>query len=121
MLTSTTLPGCAPVTSTGPTIEYGPFGYRCRSGSRSAKLIPNFASFPQCVQVFGYRTVSPGAITATGLAAGSRYPERTVAGVDSTVYVLATDRRFPSAQVNRLMKSSAVPATSAHPPSMTSE
>ena len=72
MLTSITSPGCAPATSTGPTIEYGPCGYRCRSGSRSAKLIPNFASFPQCVHVFGYRTVSPGWITATGGAVGSR-------------------------------------------------
>jgi hypothetical protein len=53
MLTSITSPGCAPVTSTGPSIEYGPCGYRCRSGYRSAKLIPNLASFPQCVQVFG--------------------------------------------------------------------
>src|SRR5580692_1376345 len=90
MLTSMTSPGCAPVTSTGPSIEYGPCGYSCRSGSRSAKLIPNLASFPQCVQVLGYWTVSPGWITATGLALGSRYPERTVSGVDWTMYVLAT-------------------------------
>jgi hypothetical protein len=72
MLTSITSPGSAPATSTGPSIEYGPCGYRCRSGSRSAKLMPNFASFPQWVQVLGYRTVSPGTTVATGLAAGSR-------------------------------------------------
>jgi hypothetical protein len=92
MLHSITSPGSAPVTSTGPSIEYGPCGYQCRSGSRSAKLIPNFASFPQCVQVLGYRTMSPDAITATGLAVGSRYPERTVSAVDSTTCVLAMNR-----------------------------
>ena len=88
MLHSTTSPGSAPTTSTGPSIEYGPFGYRCRSGSRSANVIPNFASLPQCVQVLGYRTVSPEAMLATGLAVGSRNPDRTVSVVDSTVCVL---------------------------------
>jgi hypothetical protein len=34
--------------------------------------------------------VSPGSITATGVAAGSRYPERTVSAVDWTTCVLAT-------------------------------
>src|ERR1700722_145268 len=50
--------------------------------------MPNVASLPQCVQVLGYRTVSPGTMVATGWAVGSRYPERTVSFVDSTVCVV---------------------------------
>ncbi|MCY1556894.1 hypothetical protein D9M68_936940 [compost metagenome] len=53
ILHSITSPGTAPLILTGPTSDWGPWGYRLRTTLRSAKVIPYLASLPQCTHVLG--------------------------------------------------------------------